>query len=596
MKHYLTKIIAMLITAAMVCNFGLLKSQAAEQQSISDVYSVITDAKSALSNNSISNDNKQKAIEQVVSAVKKLSLEDNSEGNAVKSNVRKLEDAKANDDQKDTLSQLTKSLIAYEEKLASKDAGSKIKLLQQQVDAKDAAMTKAIKDKNKAELESLNNSLNQIWTSNETVIRNYDTNQYGQIEVALLQLRIAIHKSPLDTAKVSHAWTTFKSNIDHVDKKSDTSANDQYHVSQLNDELEKAIKAIDNNQLSDADAALTHFIEIWPYVEGQIQTKDGALYTKIEDKIPYYQSVLDEHNKAHVKDGLVELNNQIKEVVGHSYSFVDVMIIFLREGLEVLLIVMTLTTMTRNVKDKKGTASVIGGAIAGLVLSIVLAITFVETLGNSGMLRESMEAGLGIVLAITFVETLGNSGMLRESMEAGLGIVAVILMFIVGVWMHKRSNAKRWNDMIKNMYANAISNGNLVLLATIGLISVLREGVEVIIFYMGMIGELATKDFVIGIALAIVILIVFALLFRFIVRLIPIFYIFRVLSIFIFIMGFKMLGVSIQKLQLLGAMPRHVIEGFPTINWLGFYPSYEPLIAQAAYIMVVAILIFKFKK
>ncbi|HCV0026466.1 TPA: FTR1 family iron permease [Staphylococcus aureus] len=454
MKHYLTKFVAMLITAAMVCSFGLLKSQAAEQQSISDVYSVITDAKSALSNNSISNDNKQKAIEQVVSAVKKLSLEDNSEGNAVKSDVRKLEDAKANDNQKDTLSQLTKSLIAYEEKLASKDAGSKIKLLQQQVDAK--------------------------------------------------------------------------------------------------------------------DAALTHFIEIWPYVEGQIQTKDGALYTKIEDKIPYYQSVLDEHNKSHVKDGLVDINNQIKEVVGHSYSFVDVMIIFLREGLEVLLIVMTLTTMTRKVKDNKGTASVIGGAIAGLVLSIIL--------------------------AITFVETLGNSGILRESMEAGLGIVAVILMFIVGVWMHKRSNAKRWNDMIKNMYANAISNGNLVLLATIGLISVLREGVEVIIFYMGMIGELATKDFIIGIALAIVILIVFAVLFRFIVRLIPIFYIFRVLSIFIFIMGFKMLGVSIQKLQLLGAMPRHVIEGFPTINWLGFYPSYEPLIAQAAYIMVVAILIFKFKK
>ncbi|HCV6352612.1 TPA: FTR1 family protein [Staphylococcus aureus] len=570
MKHYLTKFVAMLITAAMVCSFGLLKSQAAEQQSISDVYSVITDAKSALSNNSISNDNKQKAIEQVVSAVKKLSLEDNSESNAVKSDVRKLEDAKANDNQKDTLSQLTKSLIAYEEKLASKDAGSKIKLLQQQVDAKDAAMTKAIKDKNKAELESLNNSLNQIWTSNETVIRNYDANQYGQIEVALLQLRIAIHKSPLDTAKVSHAWTTFKSNIDHVDKKSNTSANDQYHVSQLNDALEKAIKAIDDNQLSDADAALTHFIETWPYVEGQIQTKDGALHTKIEDKIPYYQSVLDEHNKAHVKDGLVDLNNQIKEVVGHSYSFVDVMIIFLREGLEVLLIVMTLTTMTRNVKDKKGTASVIGGAIAGLVLSIIL--------------------------AITFVETLGNSGILRESMEAGLGIVAVILMFIVGVWMHKRSNAKRWNDMIKNMYANAISNGNLVLLATIGLISVLREGVEVIIFYMGMIGELATKDFIIGIALAIVILIIFALLFRFIVKLIPIFYIFRVLSIFIFIMGFKMLGVSIQKLQLLGAMPRHVIEGFPTINWLGFYPSYEPLIAQGAYIMVVAILIFKFKK
>lgn len=570
MKHYLIKIVATIITVVTVFSFGLLKSQAAEQQSVSDIYSVITDAKSALSSSSMSRDSKKDAVKKVVNSVEKLSLDDNNEGNAVKSDVKKLKDAKSNADQIDALSQLTKSLIAYEEKLASKDAGSKIKLLQQQVDAKDAAMTKAIKDKNKAELESLNNSLNQIWTSNETVIRNYDANQYGQIEVALLQLRISIHKEPLDTTKVTHAWTTFKSNIDHVDKKSDTSENNQYHVSQLNDELDKAIKAIDDNQLSDADTALTHFIEIWPYVEGQIQTKNGALYTKIEDKIPYYQSVLDKHNKSHVKDGLVDINNQIKEVVGHSYSFVDVMIIFLREGLEVLLIVMTLTTMTRNVKDKKGTASVIGGAIAGLLLSIVL--------------------------AITFVETLGNSGILRESMEAGLGIVAVILMFIVGVWMHKRSNAKRWNDMIKNIYANAISNGNLVLLATIGLISVLREGVEVIIFYMGMIGELATKDFIIGIALAIVILIIFALLFRFIVKLIPIFYIFRVLSIFIFIMGFKMLGVSIQKLQLLGAMPRHVIEGFPTINWLGLYPSYETLIAQVVYIITVAFLIFKFKK
>ncbi len=54
-------------------------------------------------------------------------------------------------------------------------------------------------------------------------------------------------------------------------------------------------------------------------------------------------------------------------------------------------------------------------------------------------------------------------------MEAGLGIVAVVSMFIVSVW-NQDANPKRWNDMIKNMYANAISNGNLVLLATIGLI------------------------------------------------------------------------------------------------------------------------------
>ncbi|MEJ7448254.1 FTR1 family protein, partial [Staphylococcus epidermidis] len=81
-------------------------------------------------------------------------------------------------------------------------------------------------------------------------------------------------------------------------------------------------------------------------------------------------------NKDRVKKGLQELNSEIKDTVGQGeYSFVDVMIIFLREGIEVLLIIMTLTTMTRKVKDVKGTSSVVGGALLGLILSIGLGIT-----------------------------------------------------------------------------------------------------------------------------------------------------------------------------------------------------------------------------
>ncbi|PTE70597.1 FTR1 family iron permease, partial [Staphylococcus devriesei] len=293
--------------------------------------------------------------------------------------------------------------------------------------------------------------------------------------------------------------------------------------------------------------------------------------TTIEDKIPYYQSILDNSNKDRVKKGLQEINSDIKDTVGQdSYSFVDVMIIFLREGLEVLLIIMTLTTMTRNVKDTKGTASVIGGGILGLILSITL--------------------------AVVFIQTLGNNGLLREGMEAVLGIIAVVLMYVVGIWMHRRSSAQRWNEMIQNMYQSAISNGNLLLLGTIGLISVLREGVEVIIFYMGMIGSITTWDFVLGIALAIVILIIFAFLFRFIVKLIPIYYIFRVLSILIFVMAFKMLGVSIQKLQLLGTVPQHSIEDLPTISIIGFYPSVETIVAQLIYIILIIFFVLKNRK
>lgn len=564
MKRYLIKVVILLAILTMAFRIAPMPSAAADKPSISDVYVSITDAKSILEDKSKSDKDKKQAIKDIDKQLDTLKIKNTKQGKDVKQQWQAVKKTSSTESQAAKLSEVTKSLIAYENAESSGDASKKIKELQQQVDAKDSQMQQAIKDKDETKLQSINNSLNQIWTSHETVIRNYDDSKYGQIEVNLMQLRVAVQKEPLDINKVKNAWTTFKTSIDQVDQKQSNQSSDKYNVTQLNDELDKAIKGIENNQLKLTDDALSKFIQIWPYVEGKIQTKNASLYTTIEDKIPYYQSILDDSNKDRVKEGLQDINSDIKDTVGKdSYSFVDVMIIFLREGLEVLLIIMTLTTMTRNVKDTKGTSSVLGGAMLGLILSLAL--------------------------AVVFIQTLGNNGLLREGMEATLGIIAVVLMYIVGIWMHRRSSAKRWNDLIQSMYQNAISNGNLVLLGTIGLISVLREGVEVIIFYMGMIGSIQTIDFVIGIALAIVILIIFALLFRFIVKLIPIYYIFRVLSIFIFLMAFKMLGVSIQKLQLLGTLPQHSIEGLPTISVIGFYPSFETIGAQIIYIILVIV-------
>lgn len=573
MKHYLVKLliaIALIFTVLRITP-SLTQVHAAEDSNISDMYVAITDAKSTIEDKDKSDKEKKKAVEDIKAKVNALDIKDNKEGKDVKSKLKDLDQTSSLNKQDNNLSELTKSLIAYEDAVSTKDVSGEIKTLKQQVDSKDSKVKDAIKSKNTAELQSINNSLNQIWTSHETSIRNYDEGKYGQIEVNLMQFRVAVQKEPFNAKKADNAWTTFKSSIDTVDQKQSSEESGKYKVTQLNDELDKAIKGIEDNNLTQTDDALSKFVQVWPYVEGKIQTKNGSLYTTIEDKIPYYQSILDNSNKDGVKKGLQEINSDIKDTVGQdSYSFVDVMIIFLREGLEVLLIIMTLTTMTRNVKDTKGTASVIGGGVLGLILSITL--------------------------AVVFIQTLGNNGLLREGIEAVLGIVAVVLMYVVGIWMHRRSSAQRWNEMIQNMYQNAISNGNLLLLGTIGLISVLREGVEVIIFYMGMIGSITTWDFVLGIALAIVILIIFAFLFRFIVKLIPIYYIFRVLSILIFVMAFKMLGVSIQKLQLLGTVPQHSIEGLPTISIIGFYPSVETIVAQLIYIILIVFFVLKNRK
>ena len=142
-----------------------------------------------------------------------------------------------------------------------------------------------------------------------------------------MQLRVAIQKEPLDTKKVDNAWTTFKSSIDTVDQ-NNPSDNGKYKVTQLNDELDKAIKGIEDNNLDQTDAALSKFVQIGLMLK-ENSNKNGSLYTTIEDKIPYYQSILDQSNKDRVKDGLNDINNDIKDTVGQDgYTFVDVMIIF----------------------------------------------------------------------------------------------------------------------------------------------------------------------------------------------------------------------------------------------------------------------------
>ena len=55
------------------------------------------------------------------------------------------------------------------------------------------------------------------------------------------------------------------------------SDNGKYKVTQLNDELDKAIKGIEDNNLDQTDA-LSKFVQIWPYVEGKFKQKRFIIY------------------------------------------------------------------------------------------------------------------------------------------------------------------------------------------------------------------------------------------------------------------------------------------------------------------------------
>ena len=73
------------------------------------------------------------------------------------------------------------------------------------------------------------------------------------------------------------------------------SDNGKYKVTQLNDRLDKAIKGIEDNNLDRTDAALSKFVQIGLMLKEN--SNKTVHYTTIEDKIPYYQSILDQSNK-----------------------------------------------------------------------------------------------------------------------------------------------------------------------------------------------------------------------------------------------------------------------------------------------------------
>ena len=51
-----------------------------------------------------------------------------------------------------------------------------------------------------------------------------------------------------------------------------------------------------------------------------------------------------------------------------------------------------------------------------------------------------------------------------------------------------------------------------------------------------------------------------------------------------------MLGGSIHALQLTNILPSHLVNGFPTIDWAGIYPSWEVLLPQLMFVALIALI------
>ncbi len=122
-----------------------------------------------------------------------------------------------------------------------------------------------------------------------------------------------------------------------------------------------------------------------------------------------------------------------------------------------------------------------------------------------------------------------------------------------------------------------------------------REGAETALFYQALFNEGA--NVVLPISLGIVagfavLAVIFTLFYRFGVR-IPLRPFFSVTSVLLYYMAFVFMGKGVHELQEGNVDPNHVLRGFPTIEALGFYPTWETVLAQ---LVLLALFVFAVAK
>ena len=416
-------------------------------------------------------------------------------------------------------------------------------------------MGDSIKNENIETIKSVYKELDRAWARNESFIRNNNRAYYGKIETTLAFLRANIETVPFNRNETYLTFNDLKVYIS--DYLSGKEISENIDLKGAIDILVKAKEQFNNNNLNEAKLNIKKFIEIWPSVEGEVQTRNTSLYTKIETELPVIM-VKGDYQKL---DNIV--NDLLKIDITSEYTLIDASLILLREGLEALVIIIALVSSMNAIGYKKGIKYVWGGAILGIFTSIVMSF----------------------ILTNLFPSI--SSATNREILEGLVGIVAVFVMISVGLWLHSKSNIKSWNEYINKNIDKAINSGSFISIFSLSFLAVFREGAETILFYTGIIPFITMKNLIFGLLLAFLVLIIVGLILIFATNKIKLHNLFFILTYLIYILSFKMLGVSIHMLQVIGYIPLTIINNFPTIEFLGIYANYQVIFSQVLLLLVL---------
>ena len=340
--------------------------------------------------------------------------------------------------------------------------------------------------------------------------------------------------------------------------------------------LEESLNAARSGRPGDAgDKAFDAYLAFEP-IEAPARAKSPGLVVSMERQFTEFKAAVRSNNireAEHLRDAI---EATLPEVVAltvpsgsGSEAFWQSFLIILREGFEAILVI---------------------GAI----------VTFLLKTGHKDRLR-SIWLGVGYALLASAATAVVLSTLLsavpasREIIEGTTLLLAVAVLFSVSYWLISKVEAAKWQQFIKEKVSAALDQGGGRALTFVAFLAVYREGAETALFYQALFNEgpRVALPLSLGIVAGFMALaVIFTLFYRFGVR-IPLRPFFSITSVLLYYMAFVFTGKGVRELQEGNAIPLSAIPGFPHVEWLGLYPSWQGVLAQLTLLLLFAFAVLK---
>lgn len=307
--------------------------------------------------------------------------------------------------------------------------------------------------------------------------------------------------------------------------------------------------------------SLSAYLDGFEPLEPIVNTRNGSLLIAVETAMLTYRSAVSQGTIEQAEAAAVQLEQLFVQVDGlmqeakadPTTTFVGALTILLREGIEALLIVIGMITFLKKTDRPEVLRHVHRGWISALLAGVLTWVVATYLIGISGANREVTE-GIGSVLA------------------------AVVLLS-VGLWMHQKSSAGKWQDYLKEKLSMAVSQRSAWALFALAFIAVYREVFETVLFYSALAADGNSGALIAGFFTALLLLVVIAwVLLRTSARM-PLGTFFSVTSILVVVLAVVLIGKGVSALQEAGWIGVTLMN-IPRVEWLGLYPTLETLISQ----------------